>query len=98
MHDYIYEHQQALDDENLEKYEARLGLDLAKFKNDMSTNADVGRICDDFKVMVQQLSISMGCVTITPGISKPSWEHSDRPIRRLTRNNHRLILHIDGFG
>jgi protein-disulfide isomerase len=48
MHDYIYEHQQALDDANLEKYAAKLGLDLAKFKNDMSTHAYVGRIRDDF--------------------------------------------------
>jgi protein-disulfide isomerase len=48
MHDYIYEHQQALDDANLEKYAAKLGLDLAKFKNDMSTHAYVDRIRDDF--------------------------------------------------
>jgi protein-disulfide isomerase len=48
MHDYIYEHQQALDDENLEKYAAKLGLDLAKFKNDMSTHDYAGRIRDDF--------------------------------------------------
>lgn len=48
MHDYIYEHQQALDDENLEKYAAKLGLDLAKFKDDMSTHTYAGRIRDDF--------------------------------------------------
>jgi protein-disulfide isomerase len=48
MHDYIYEHQQKLDNENLEKYAAKLGLDLTKFKNDMSTHAYAGRIRDDF--------------------------------------------------
>src|SRR5215467_623456 len=48
MHDYIYEHQQALDDQNLEKYAAKLGLDLAKFKDDMSTHTYAGHIRDDF--------------------------------------------------
>jgi protein-disulfide isomerase len=35
MHDCIYEHQQALDDVHLNKYASKLGLDLARFKNDM---------------------------------------------------------------
>ena len=48
MHDYIYEHQQALGDENLEEYAAKLGLDLTKFNNDMSKHAYAGRIRDDF--------------------------------------------------
>src|SRR6266571_7800073 len=48
MHDHLYEHQQALDDEHLEKYAAKVGLDLARFNNDMSTHAHAGRIREDF--------------------------------------------------
>ena len=48
MHDHLYEHQQALDDDHLEKYAAKIGLDLARFNNDMSTHAHVGRIREDF--------------------------------------------------
>jgi protein-disulfide isomerase len=46
MHDYLYEHQQALDDKHLEKYAGELGLDLARFKNDMSMHA--ARVREDF--------------------------------------------------
>ena len=48
MHDYLYEHQQALDEEHLEKYAAKVGLDLGRFNNDMSTHAHAGRIREDF--------------------------------------------------
>jgi protein-disulfide isomerase len=48
MHDHLYEHQQALDDEHLEKYAAKVGLDLTRFNNDMSTSAHAGRIREDF--------------------------------------------------
>jgi protein-disulfide isomerase len=48
MHDYIYEHQQALDDKHLETYADKLELDLHKFKNDMYTHAYTGRIREDF--------------------------------------------------
>ncbi|HYV52547.1 MAG TPA: thioredoxin domain-containing protein [Candidatus Eisenbacteria bacterium] len=48
MHDYLYEHQQALDDKYLEKYADNLGLNLAKFNIDMSSHLHAGRIREDF--------------------------------------------------
>lgn len=48
MHDYIYEHQQALDDKHLEKYAETLRLNLAKFNNEMSSHVHAGRIREDF--------------------------------------------------
>jgi len=48
MHDYLYEHQQALDDRYLEKYADYLGLDLAKFNTDMSSHVYADRIREDF--------------------------------------------------
>jgi protein-disulfide isomerase len=48
MHDYLYEHQQALDDKYLEKYADNLGLNLAKFNIDMSSHVHAGRIREDF--------------------------------------------------
>jgi protein-disulfide isomerase len=48
MHDYLYEHQQALDDNHLEKYAGELGLDLTRFNHDMSSHAHAQRIREDF--------------------------------------------------
>ena len=48
MHDYIFEHQQALDDKHLGKYADNLGLNLAKFNNEMSSHVHAGRIREDF--------------------------------------------------
>lgn len=36
MHDYLFEHQQALDDNHLSKYAAALGIDTDKFRKEMS--------------------------------------------------------------
>ena len=48
MHDYLYEHQQALDDNHLEKSAIKLGLDLAQFNHDMSSHAYTQHIREDF--------------------------------------------------
>ena len=48
MHDYLYEHQQALDDKNLEKYAGILGLDMVKFKNDFYKHVYTSRVREDF--------------------------------------------------
>jgi hypothetical protein len=49
MHDYLYEHQQALDDNHLEKYATKIGLDLARFNHGMSSHTYAQCICEDFK-------------------------------------------------
>jgi protein-disulfide isomerase len=48
MHDHLYEHQQALEDNHLEKYANKLGLDLDQFNHDMSSHAHAQRIREDF--------------------------------------------------
>jgi protein-disulfide isomerase len=48
MHDYLYEHQQALDDEHLVQYATLLGLNLSKFVSDMSNHVHAARIREDF--------------------------------------------------
>jgi protein-disulfide isomerase len=48
MHDYLYEHQQALDDEHLAQYAALLGLDLPKFVQDIFHHVHAARIREDF--------------------------------------------------
>ncbi|MGA9155025.1 MAG: DsbA family protein [Candidatus Nitrosopolaris sp.] len=47
-HDYLYEHQQALADRHLEKYADKLGLNSAKFNNEISSHVHAGRIREDF--------------------------------------------------
>lgn len=48
MCDYLYEHQQPLDDNYLEKYASKLGLDLVQSNHDMSFHAHAQRIREDF--------------------------------------------------
>ena len=48
MHDYLYEHQQALDDNHLEKYASRLGLDITQFNHDTASHAYAQRVREDF--------------------------------------------------
>ena len=48
MHDYLFEHQQALDDEHLERYAARVGLDVQQFDREMKTDTYTQRVREDF--------------------------------------------------
>jgi protein-disulfide isomerase len=53
MHDYLYEHQQALDDNHLEKYAKITGLNLERFDKDMKNHVHAPRIREDFLSGVQ---------------------------------------------
>jgi protein-disulfide isomerase len=44
MHDYLFEHQQALDDNHLLKYAAALGIDTDKFRKEMSGHNHASQI------------------------------------------------------
>jgi protein-disulfide isomerase len=47
MHDYLFAQQQALEDSNLLKYAADLGLDTARFDQDLATHAHMAWIDAD---------------------------------------------------
>jgi protein-disulfide isomerase len=53
MHDYLYEHQQALDDKHLEKYAKIIELDLERFDKNMKNHIYVPRIREDFLSGIQ---------------------------------------------
>jgi protein-disulfide isomerase len=53
MHDYLYEHQQALDDNHLEKYAKIIGLDLETFDEDMDNHVHIPKIREDFLSGIQ---------------------------------------------
>jgi protein-disulfide isomerase len=48
MHDYLYEHQQALDDNHLRQYGSALGMDVSRFESEMSKHVYADRIREDF--------------------------------------------------
>jgi protein-disulfide isomerase len=48
MHDTLFEHQRALDDQHLEKYADSLKLDRARFDREMAAGTHAGRVRDDF--------------------------------------------------
>src|SRR5438105_6952804 len=47
MHDVLFEHQQALDDEHLVAYAAQLGLDVERFSHDLEHHLYVERVHED---------------------------------------------------
>jgi protein-disulfide isomerase len=49
MHDYLYEHQQALDAENLMQAAVALGLDKVKFSRDVAEHAYADRVQQDIR-------------------------------------------------
>jgi protein-disulfide isomerase len=53
MHDYLYEHQQALDDKHLEKYAKIVGLNLERFNEDVKNHIHISKIREDFLSGVQ---------------------------------------------
>jgi protein-disulfide isomerase len=48
MHDFIYQHQSALDDRHLISYAGQLGLDVERFTHDLQTHALEPRVRQDF--------------------------------------------------
>ena len=48
MHDYLYEHQQELDDNHLRQYASALGMDVARFDEEMAKHVHAGRVREDF--------------------------------------------------
>jgi protein-disulfide isomerase len=48
MHDYLYEHQRALEDHHLRKYAIILKLDLDRFDRDISQHTYATRVREDF--------------------------------------------------
>jgi protein-disulfide isomerase len=48
MHDYLYEHQRALDDRHLEDYASTVGLDVERWVSDMEAQAHAERVRADF--------------------------------------------------
>lgn len=48
MHDLLFEHQDALDDNHLVEYAARLGLDTERFRRELAEHAHRGRVQDDY--------------------------------------------------
>jgi protein-disulfide isomerase len=48
MHDYLYEHQQELDDNHLRQYASALRMDVARFDDEMAKHIHAGRVREDF--------------------------------------------------
>lgn len=49
MHDYLFEHQRALDDAHLRQYATTLGLDVQQFEQDMAQQRSTGRVEEDLE-------------------------------------------------
>ena len=49
MHDYLYEHQDALTDDDLKSYAAELDLDTDQFEQDLEASTSEDRVEEDFQ-------------------------------------------------
>jgi NhaA family Na+:H+ antiporter len=49
MHDYLFEHQEALDKTHLVQYAADLGLDVARFERELTAHLYADRVREDFR-------------------------------------------------
>ena len=61
MHDHLFHHQHALEDEDLERYAGELGLDVDRFAADRGGDGVLERVIRDFRSGVES-----GEVTGTP--------------------------------
>jgi protein-disulfide isomerase len=48
MHDMLFEHQHALDDQHLLGYAAAIGLDVHQFSQDLANGVHTGKVREDF--------------------------------------------------
>ncbi|AIF83220.1 protein-disulfide isomerase [Candidatus Nitrososphaera evergladensis SR1] len=48
MHDYLYERQRELDENHLRQYASAVGLDIARFDDEMAKHIHAGRVHNDF--------------------------------------------------
>jgi protein-disulfide isomerase len=48
MHNYLFEHQNYLDDKSLSKYAESLGLDMSQFQRELAHHDYAGRVREDF--------------------------------------------------
>jgi protein-disulfide isomerase len=49
MHKHLFEHQEALEDQDLMRYAAELGLDTARFRGELDGRVHASRVRDDFR-------------------------------------------------
>jgi len=49
MHDLLFEHQQALDDEHLAEYAGQIGLDVGRFRDDLAQHRYLERVHEDLE-------------------------------------------------
>ncbi|MFL6365556.1 MAG: DsbA family protein [Nitrososphaeraceae archaeon] len=74
--DFLFEHQKALDHSHLVEYAQKVGLDIERFKKDMSGHVYAPLIDDSLKTGIDSgvegtPTLSMECVMKILGI----WEH-----------------------
>jgi hypothetical protein len=75
MHDLLFEHQAALEDSDIRKYAAQLGLDLARFEQDWNSPTIAARVDTD-----RELGLRVGIE------ATPSFFVDGRPFRESPRN------------
>ena len=72
MHDYLFKHQHALEDQHLSRYARKIGLDSARFDREMAERVHATRIQENYKK-----SLYVGGITGTPTFYINDLRHND---------------------
>jgi protein-disulfide isomerase len=75
MHEYLFAHQHALEEVDLLQYANDLGLDRARFEQDLATHAHIGRIDSDVESGLQSGVQGTPTLFINGLLHNASWEH-----------------------
>jgi protein-disulfide isomerase len=88
MHDYLFEHQKALDDKHLVEYAQKLGLDVDKFKRNLSEHVYASLINESLKSGINSGVEGTPTFFVNGARYEDSWDlktFSQRLRRNLTR-------------
>jgi protein-disulfide isomerase len=72
MHDFLFKHQHALEDQHLSRYARKIGLDGARFDREMAEHLYAARIQENYK-----RSLYAGGITGTPTFYINNLRHND---------------------
>src|SRR5205085_8254824 len=75
MHDYLFAHQHSLEESDLLQYASDLGLDTARFEQDLASHAYMGRINGDVESGLLNGVQGTPTFFINGVLHNASWEH-----------------------
>jgi protein-disulfide isomerase len=91
MHDYLFKHQDALDERSLARYARKLGLDMENFNREMTEGTHAARVREDYSK-----ALFGGGVTGIPTFYINGVLHSNSDFERMLAAIERALAEVQG--